>query len=82
MAHKGPDAMALKQVFNTVYFNLASWPTYLLQQRRLRMLVLDLVKDLRDWPWLHSLHIAPVSHFLQTNASSPALHLMTKNVFE
>ena len=27
MAHKGPDAMALKQVFNTVYFKLASCPT-------------------------------------------------------
>jgi hypothetical protein len=71
MAHKGPDAMALKQVFNTVYFNLASWPTYVLtQQPRLGLLFLDLRAV------LHSLHSAPMSHHLQTNTSLPALHLI------
>jgi len=71
MAHKGPDAMALKQVFNAVYFNLASWPTYVLpQQLRLGLLFLDLRAV------LHSLHSAPMSHHLQTNNSSPALHLI------
>jgi hypothetical protein len=51
MAHKGPDAMALKQVFNTVYFNLASWPTYVLsQQPKSVFFLLD---------WVHRLHSAP-----------------------
>ncbi len=72
MAHKGPDAMALKQVFNTVYFNLASCPT---QKQQPSLLVLRML--LRDW--LHSLHSAPVSHPLQTITPSPASHLMTND---
>jgi hypothetical protein len=53
--------MALKQVFNTVYFNLASCPTQL-QQASLDFL------DLRAL--LHLEHSAPVSHPLQTIANS------------
>ena len=67
MAHKGPDAMAFKQVFNTVYFefNLASCPT---QQQP---------TFLRFNFSTHALQSAPTLHLLQIIEPSPASHLIS-----
>ena len=63
MAHKGPDAMALKQVFNTVYFNLASCPT----QQQPTFLAFNFAT--------HMLQSAPTSHLVQI--IKPASHLIS-----